>query len=149
MADNERHLRSLPYFEDARFWIRPIEGTEWADVIIVIKDVFSFGFDLNLSSANAGRVELFNSNFLGLGHQISHMAVYNNTNAPIIGYQGKYAVKNIGRSFINSEVRLANYAGEHSWGMSLNRDFYTPNIKYAGGLSFDKISRSEQTVFSE
>ena len=50
-ADNERHLRDQVYIQDARILIDSIAGSpDSVDVIVITKDVFPFGANVDISS---------------------------------------------------------------------------------------------------
>ncbi len=102
LADNERHLRELPYIQDARFQvIQADNSTDSVDVVVVTKDVFSLGGTVNISSKTRGEVRLYDKNMFGTGNQFSLFGLYDTERSPRLGYGAEYQQRNIGGAFID------------------------------------------------
>lgn len=102
LADNERHLRELPFIQDARFQIVPAEGsTDSVDVVVVTKDVFSLGATVNVSSTKRGNARIYDKNLFGQGHQFTLFGLYDADRNPKGGFGAEYIQRNLGGSFID------------------------------------------------
>jgi len=147
LADNERIIRSLPFIEDARFYLKQIGKSKEVDLIVVTKDVFSFGFSPEISSS--GRIpgsttyslRVFDNNFLGLGTKMSHEYRYETKGRPHNGYRGAFEFNNIGGSFINVRMEYVNIPFQDGWLIDAERQFLTPETKVAGGLHFESNNK--------
>jgi hypothetical protein len=134
LLDNERLLRELPYIEDARIIVEKntaVPGT--ADIIIITKDLWSKAFYLELKDVNAGKLAVFDKNIFGSGFEIQNIIHWRQHESKRWGYEAFYKNPNVLGSFINSNVYYLNVFDTESFGYSLERKFYTQDIKYAGG----------------
>lgn len=131
-ADNERILRSMPYIEDARIEIDDInESGDSADIIVVTKDVWSIGFDLQFNNYNTYTIDSWDKNILGSGQEF-YLKHYNTPRQkPESGLNGYYRIDNILGTFINSQVGYNAY-GSQGYQVDFWRDFFTQRTKYAG-----------------
>ena len=110
LADNERYLRELVYVKDARIYVEYVDGnTDSVDVVVVTKDVFSIGGNINISSKDRGRMELREENFIGSGNQILFSGYYENQRSPKTGIGGEFIKRNIGGSFIDFTAGYQDY----------------------------------------
>lgn len=135
LSDNERILRNVAIFEDARFIISPISA-DTVDVLLVIKDVFPFAASVDMSSIKKLNVKIFNKNIFGLGHQLGQSIGYNANYSPsfFLG-NGDYIIRNIRQSFTDLELSWsANPIGKHI-GINLIKPFISPETRYAGGIN--------------
>jgi hypothetical protein len=141
IADNERIIRNLKYIEDARIHVLPdsLDNTI-VDILIVTKDDFSIGVGVDFNGFDNITLNLYEGNFLGIGHDMQHSYIYHNTELPQHGYAFRYRVGNIANSFISAKLQY-----ESSWDkelklISFNKSFLTPQTKYAGGISIYQIA---------
>jgi hypothetical protein len=140
LADNERILRSLPYIEDSKIEIIPLgPKTDSVDVMVIVKDNWTLAFDLKIDKLNTGRINFLNKNIFGLGQEMQNSVLWNKNRRPGTGYEGMYMIHNIGGSFIKGNIIYNKSFGEQILGLNLNRDFFTPNVKYAGGFAFKNV----------
>ncbi|MDP4208945.1 MAG: hypothetical protein Q8928_09040 [Bacteroidota bacterium] len=137
VSDNERVLRQMPFIEDARIIVAPVAlGTDSVDVVVITKDVWSIAFNLKVEDVYAGRFDFWDRNILGWGHEIQNGILWDSRKSSTPGYEGNYRVNNIAGSFVNGDLNYYNSFHTRTVGVSMNRSFFTPNVKYAGGLSF-------------
>ncbi len=140
LADNERIIRELPSIEDANFVVREVPGSaDSVDVIVIAKDVWSIGFQLNLHSTSTGDFDFWDRNILGTGHEFQNDIAWDTKKTGILGYSGYYRVRNLGGSFIDGRLMYSKLFETGSYGISLARNFFIENIKYAGGLEISHI----------
>lgn len=134
LADNERVIRELPFIEDVRIHVIPdTPNADTVDIVIIVKDLWSVGFGAKISDINKGEAGLWNKNIFGFGHENQHNIFWHADGPALLGYEGIYRINNIAGSFISSELRYLNRGYTESYKVSLQRKFFTPNIKYAGG----------------
>ncbi len=141
LRDNGRILRNLQYLKDARFIVQPVQGAEDSvDVIVLTQDVWSKGFDVNLSSINAGEIELFDNNFLGLGHKLQANFMFDYFKPSNPGIETFYQVNNIQGSFIDGRLYYFDAFETRRYGLELSRGFYSYKTRMAGGI---KVLRTD------
>lgn len=137
LSENERIIRQLPFIEDARIIIVPYSDDE-ADIIIVVKDIYSLGIDYSFKSLEKSTFKAFERNILGLGHELEFVVPFDSHYKDSPGFGVNYIVNNIGRTFSNLNLNYFNGLGRKTWGLSLSRDFLTSYTKYTGGISIKK-----------
>ena len=126
IADNERYLRELVYVKDARIYMEyALDNTDSVDVVVVTKDVFSIGGNLNISSKDRGRIELREENFMGSGNQLLISGYYEKQRSPKTGIGGEFIKRNIGGSFIDFTVGYQDYRKAFSTDRNQETVFYT------------------------
>lgn len=136
IADNERLLRKLPYIEDAKIIITSVPNTaDSVDILVIVKDVWAKAFNIRVEKVFLGRFELWDRNLLGLGHEFQNNVLWNTHESPKTGYEGTYTINNVAGTFFNTKITYYNSFHKESMGWEIERGFYTPNVKYAGGAS--------------
>ena len=150
IMDNERLLRSLPYLKDVRFIIIPRIGSpDIVDILILTKDIFSFGLSGSIGNISKGHVGIYDKNVLGIGHEIG-LTLFGHTELkPHLGLEAYYAINNVKGNFINFSAGYAkNYIRDEFY-ISIDRDFLRPQSVYAGGLTVVRSFRSNFEKFNE
>lgn len=126
LADNERHLREQPFIQDAIIVIEKIKGVkDFVDVLVLVKDVFSLGGSIDISSTKKFRVEAREENFKGSGSKIAVSTLYDNDRNPKQGLGAIFLRRNIWGSFINWETGFQNYRSAFNGGGDQETIFYT------------------------
>ena len=145
IMDNERLLRSLPYLQDVRFIIKPrIRNRKIVDILILTKDVFSFGLSGSIGNISKGEIGIFDKNILGIGHEIG-LTLFGHTELkPNLGLEAYYAINNVKGNFINFAAGYANNYIRDEFFISFERDFLRPQSVYAGGLTALRSFRSSK-----
>lgn len=135
VAESERVLRASPFVNDARILVRPVHSApDSVDLIVLVHDKWSIDVDgeADLTSAS---VRLREKNFLGLGQALEQRVGYRlGIAAPDLA--GEHAVYNIGRSYVSSRVLYVATSELDQFGFALDRPFYSPLAKWAGGLAW-------------
>ncbi len=135
LSDNERIIRNVPFFDDARFIIVPVDR-KTVDVILVVKDIFPIGADLHFNSFNNFKIRLFNRNIFGLGHQFEQEFGYEKNNSPSFFFgQGSYLMRNMSHSLTDIMVFWSDNPLNKRFGFDVSRPFITPEIKFGGGIN--------------
>lgn len=141
LAENERILRRLSYIQDARIKVIPV-GTrgDSVDVKVITKDVWSTAFSVEINDAESGKVEIWNNNMFGMGHESRNSLLWNTKKEPMHGIKGRYNIPNLAGTFIDASLKYENTFDTEQYGLYLDRSFFTPGVKYAGGLSIYNTS---------
>ncbi len=135
LADNEYHLRSLEYIEDARIIaVTDSLNPDRVDLLVVVKDVFPVAIGLGIGGITDYTVEINHINIAGTGHEFSNSFRYNSSNNPAFGYKGELIFNNLWGSFIDTRILYKNDAREKLTRITLVREFITPETKYGGGF---------------
>jgi hypothetical protein len=150
IIDNERFLRSLPYLKDVRFIIKPrAENDNVVDILILTKDVFSFGLSGSIGNINKGEIGIYDKNVLGVGHEIG-LTLFGHTELkPHLGLETFYTINNLKGNFINFSTGYANNYMREEFYISVERDFLRPQSVYAGGLTVLRSFRSNSLRMSD
>ena len=150
MADNERLLRDQSYIEDVRILIKEVSGnSSLVDVTIVVKDVWAKAFFVELNDVQSGKAEIWDRNILGSGHELQNNIHWDPSHSNLFGYEAFYRNRNILGSFIDNKINYQDVYGLQSYGISLNRSFFTPNTRYAGGLTANHTRKSRYIWFAD
>ncbi len=147
LADNERVLRQFITLRDARIYLSPSkEGPKLVDVTVVTQDVASIGASGDYSSMQKFRIDVYDINILGYAKQLQISYFRNSTEAPNNGYEITYRDPNLARTFLQGELQYTNNYLRHRGLLALGRDFFTPDIKYAGGI---ELYRTHENYYFE
>lgn len=147
IADNARLLRSLNFINDANILIIPLEDSkELVDVLIISQDVFSLGVSGSVSSRDNFRINLFDRNLFGLGWEVNNIFHHNGLQSPAWGYDGRFSISNINRSFISAYFNYINTFDIEGIQLGATKPFLTPETEYGGGI---EISNSRVFINQE
>lgn len=144
MADNERHLRSLDYIQDARIFVKSIKGmSDSVDVYVITKDLFSLTGELNDLSTTKFKAKIADANVAGMGQRVQLTTLWEKERKPAFGYELLYSKNNIANTFINataiySRIRpdlTYNKESENGWLLSLDRPLYSQYSHMAGAIT--------------
>jgi hypothetical protein len=135
LADNERILRQFRTLQDARIYIsRNKSQPKAVDITVVTQDVFSNGVSADLNSIQNFRVDLYDINILGYAKQFQVSYFRNALDNPKSGYELTLRDFNFSNTFIQGEIQYTENHLRQRARISVGRDFFTPAIKYAGGV---------------
>ncbi|MBI9038148.1 MAG: hypothetical protein JEY97_08455 [Bacteroidales bacterium] len=147
LANNERLLRNLPNINDAKI-ILYNASNDSVDVLIITKDVFPIGMDLQINSLKDGSIGFWNVNFLGYGNKISSTISYKSPRKPFLKFQeASYKVQNIQGSFISGEIfynQENNNEEKTDYGVKFERKFIPLKIATSG---YFEIKRTREYEF--
>lgn len=145
IADNERYLRDLRIFQDARILIQPAFGyPDSVDILVITKDVFSLRGDLQDNRGlEAAKFRVGEENLFGTAQSVQAGFVIDSKRKPGFGLEASYTNYSIGGSFINGSVYYSELNGgphegrEEEWsaGVDLKRPLYSQYAVWAGGFS--------------
>lgn len=143
VMDNERYLRALPYLKDVRFIIKPRPGNrKIVDILVLTKDVFSFGLTGSIGHINNGKIGISDKNILGIGHEVGITLFGHADRKPHLGIEAFYAINNVKGNFIDFAAGYANNYIRNEFFFSFERGFLRPQSVYAGGITASRSFRS-------
>ena len=150
--ESERLIRSQQYVQDVTF---SVNGTSKKNdsVDIYIRELDKWTIIPRVAaSTTKAKVNLIDRNFLGFGHEFGNELTWYHLTGDY-AYQTKYYIPNIRNTFINTTAAYSiNEYKAYTKSLAIDRPFYSPLTKYAGGVYFaqhyDKDSiLSIDTVF--
>ena len=141
--ESERLIRSQKYIRSVRIDLKLSEkNSDSVDVFIRAIDSWSLIPKGSVSSSRSS-FELNEKNFMGIGHEFKNKFT-NRFSDGKNAYNLDYTVPNIKNSFIKTtfkyNIDLDNYYGKS---IDINRPFYSPFAKWAGGIYFDQQFRKD------
>lgn len=135
VADSERILRELPYIEDARIFVAPVDADSNAvDLIVTTRDRWSLGLGLDLDNSDAYSVSAFERNLLGSGLRLDFTYLYDRREDPENGVRFESSVDNIRGSFIRNDSRFEDSFERDELRTTFDRAFRSPRQRQVGGL---------------
>lgn len=134
LSDNERLLRRLPFIDDSRITVVPADSNQ-ADIAVIVREKYPVGANLRIDDIRSGRVGIFTSNFVGLGHELEISTPYdfNEYDAPGIGL--RYSINNIARTFSRLNMHFSDGLGTTHMGGAFSRNFATSETRWAWSAS--------------
>ncbi|HKR03551.1 MAG TPA: hypothetical protein VJY62_02870 [Bacteroidia bacterium] len=146
IKESERLLRTSPYLKDVVIY--PVKsGSDSLDIYIREIDVWTTIIKLT-SAGNDTKIQLIEKDFFGTGHQLDNSIrlVPNNNNI----YEGIYTIPNFKNTFITTTIYYkADFDSIFYNGISINRPFYSPLTKWAGGFAFSNITTSDTLFYTD
>ena len=154
IAYNEKWLRDLSYIQDAKIlaMITPYD-TNQVDVIVVTKDLFSYGGELLINNKDAYAAKLNNINFLGTGNSIQINQNFENQRNPKSGWGYDVGLSNFLGTFISINAGVNQFGNNISNNVlsarknyiSVQRPILHPNSKWLGGMEY--LETENENVF--
>ncbi len=154
IAYNEKWLRDLSYIQDAKIlaMITPYD-TNQVDVIVVTKDLFSYGGELLINNKDAYAAKLNNLNFLGTGNSIQVNQNFENQRSPKSGWGYDVGLSNFLGTFISINAGVNQFGNNISNNVlsarknyiSVQRPILHPNSKWLGGMEY--LETENENVF--
>ena len=147
LADNERFLRDLEFILDSRIFVLPLsEESDSVDLLVMTRDIFSFGVFVLPSGANEISFRAQEGNLGGMGQKIRLSGVYNYERSPKTGYEFLYQKTNLFGSFINATLAYTqintglSIGNENEYGylFRLDRPLYNPFTRWTGALELSR-----------
>ncbi len=141
LADNERLLRELPYFQDARILVTEMFGdTSSVAVHVITQDIWPFAFNVHLKSVKENVISIYDNNIFGYGQGIESDFIINYDQLPSIGLKASWVGRNLFGSFIDSRLIYFDAFSESYTTALLSKSFVSNRTKYAGGIKFSNRS---------
>jgi len=138
ILESERLIRSQRYVRSVK--ITPVliaNNPDSVDVNIKVLDSWSI-YPTGSLSNSGGRIRVVSRNFAGLGHYFANQyktSFQDNKHA----FQSQYQINNIANTFINvGGLYDIDLNKNYQKSVYIDRPFYSPLAKYAGGASLNK-----------
>lgn len=143
VKESERLIRSQRYIRQVIITAEPVAAnSDSVDVYIRALDSWSIIPKGSISTSRTN-LEITERNFLGTGHEISNRFINRNEDGKN-AYRMIYTVPNIMNTFIKSRVFYEqDLENNYSKGVSIERPFFSPFTRWAGGVAFDQVFRKD------
>ncbi|MEZ0610637.1 hypothetical protein ACAW74_19135 [Fibrella sp. WM1] len=140
LRDNERLLRNVGIFHDARILVLPRLGSrQFVDVYVITQDVWSLLPDGGFGGFNNFQIALEQRNFRGLGHQLRNRIAYNGTfPGQKTEYEGRYLIPYIGKTFLTGQADVVLLRYQKFLSVKVFRPFLNPDTKWAGQVELGR-----------
>lgn len=133
ITESERLLRKADYITDAKIYFIKIPHNDSVDIRVVIQDKWRMNARLTVSTTNT-KISLNDGNLLGWGHSLENNTTYL-LKENEYKFDGKYRVNSFGNSYIAGELYYLTNKHETVTGFDFSRPFYSPVVKWAGGVA--------------
>ena len=141
LQESERIVRSNSFISDVTIRIDTnYKSNDSVDIIIRAQDRWSFNNDGDLSPGNY-KAAISDNNFMGTGHQFgTSFSKPNLFDTTIITYRFSYFAPYIKQTFVTVGAQYVHEVGNEYSGLTINRSFFSPLTKWAGGVDVFKYS---------
>ncbi|CDF77945.1 conserved hypothetical protein [Formosa agariphila KMM 3901] len=143
LNESERLIRSQSFIRSVKIdATKANQASDSVDIKIRVLDSWSFIVKGAISTSKT-KVVLNERNFLGFGHEFNNAIEkrYDNNNT---GYRFNYVVPNIKNSYVRSELYYnLDIEGFYQKKLNIERTFYSPLTKWAGGIYLDEQFRKD------
>lgn len=138
VSESERILRSSPMVNDARVRVVPIRNVhDSVDVLVTVLDSWSLQVSGTVDAAGLD-VEVDERNLLGHGQQVVQRGNFA-LGTPSPTWSGEHRIYNIDDTFISTRLGYALTPTYDALSVSLDRGFYSPLTRWAGGMSVGRV----------
>jgi hypothetical protein len=136
VKESERLIRNQKFVHDVYFYVASSSPkSDSVDIIIRELDNWSIDGELIISATHA-KVGLSDNNFLGTGDEFQNI-FSRNISTGISKFGTNYFIPNIMTTYINSNLHYeVDGYGNMRRSLAIDRPFYSPYAKWAGGISF-------------
>jgi len=135
ISDNEYHLRSLKYIEDAKIYLIPDSiNNNVVNMIVAVKDLFPITVGFAFTGLTDFNFSVKQINLAGTGHEFANTFYVYGSKDPPTGYKGALIFRNMWGSFFDGNISYKNTYKEKLYKVSANKDFISPETKYGGGI---------------
>jgi hypothetical protein len=143
VMESERLLRTQRYIRSARIWSVDANTTnDSIDVYVRVLDSWSLIPNGSFSPSRS-TVQFVERNTLGLGHETQY-AWRRNLAEGLTAQKFRYTIPNIKNTYINAAAFYdRDLVGNFEKGMSLERIFFSPLTRWAGGTSLIRHHRPD------
>lgn len=146
LGDNERYLRDQSFILESRILVNPIAGTDSVDLVVVTRDIFSFGGSISGTIPTSPLLKVYNANLDGRGQGFEFDILFDHDRKPRVGIGLAYTKSSFLGSFADftayyTQLNSGISAGEEkefATGISLDRPLVSPYSKFAGGAGWSQ-----------
>ena len=146
VRESERLIRTQKFVHDVSFFVVS-SGVESDSVDIFIRelDIWSINPKIEISTSLI-KIDITDKNFLGLGHEFQSV-LSRNISTGINAFRTNYFIPNILTTYINSNLHYeVDGYGNIKRSFALDRPFYSPYAKWAGGISISTQVKRDSLV---
>ena len=146
VRESERLIRTQKFVHDVSFFVVS-SGVESDSVDIFIRelDIWSINPKIEISTSLI-KIDITDKNFLGLGHEFQSV-LSRNISTGINAFRTNYFIPNILTTYINSNLHYeVDGYGNIKRSFALDRPFYSPYAKWAGGISISTQIKRDSLV---
>lgn len=145
IAYNEKWLRDLSYIQDAKITaIATPYDTNQIDLVVVTKDLFSYGGEILINNKNSYSAKLNNINLGGTGNGVQLSQNFDNSRNPKSGWGYDFRLNNLLGSFISLNAGIEDYGNNmvnnaysaQKKYISVQRPLLHPKSKWLGGMEY-------------
>jgi hypothetical protein len=156
IAYNEKWLRDLAYIQDAKITAIPTPyDTNQVDLLVVTKDLFSYGGEVLINNSKAYSAKVNNINLGGTGNSVQLIQNFENERTPKSGWGYDLGLSNIMGSFISLNAGINQYGNNmvnnilsaQKKYISVQRPILHPNSKWLGGMEY--LEATNKNVFPD
>lgn len=143
LNESERLLRSQNFIRSVEIKVKNVgRSRDSVDIYVDALDSWSL-IPKAAISTTTNKLRLKDRNFLGFGHQFE-TGITDRLDDERNGYEIRYTIPNFKNTFINTSVgynkTLDGFYGKY---LNVNRPFYSPLTRWAGGIYMDEQFRRE------
>lgn len=110
LADNEKHLRDLPYIQDVRFIIKPVPGEDnMVDIEVLTKDIFALGGSFYMHGLDKFTLSADNQNIGGWGDELLLQANFDYDRSHPLLFGSRFVKRNIAGTFIDGYAQYSEF----------------------------------------
>lgn len=131
ITESERLLRAMAYVNDARIFVSGPAGSDSADILVKVLDRWNLDGSIS-ASMTGGYVRIRDKNLGGFGQTYQQVCSYSTDGSYL--FSGDYNVSNLRNTFISSDLYYSTTQDDTRAGARLNRGFYSPIARWAGGV---------------
>jgi hypothetical protein len=136
VKESERLIRIQKFVHDVSFYVvSPGVKSDSVDIFIRELDNWSISGEAVFSTSQM-KIGISDNNFLGFGHEFQDV-FSRNISTGISAFRTNYFIPNIKTTYINSNLHYeVDGYGNMIRSLAIDRPFYSPYAKWAGGISF-------------
>lgn len=143
LNESERLIRAQNYIRRVEVTAKEVGvSKDSIDLHIEVLDSWSLIPSATISTSKT-KLRLKNRNFLGFGHEFNN-SVTKSLEDSNYGYEMNYTVPNINNTFIETTLAYRiDLDGDYSKVLNIERPFYSPLARWAGGIYLDEQYQKE------
>ncbi len=148
LADSEQLLRDLPYINDVRIHVVPLDGeTDKVGIVVETNDRWPVGVNATVITKDRWRAKLFSTNVAGLGLSFSNEILRNKQSQKDWGYRGELLKQNLGGSFWSARTLYEDSYQKNNLLLEVNRPLAHPGIQFVGGANWQYLEEFEDDEY--
>ena len=142
LSESERAIRYASYVNDAFIFVKETADKDSVDVFIEVIDKWAVTMPIDVQSTHQFSASFRNRNLCGVGQYFEQNADinFNGSNS----YAGRYSIENIDHSYVSGSIFYRHGQTPTIVGIDLQRPSFSPLIRWAGGIYFEKQSDKVQ-----